>query len=285
MNFPSDHPASLKTAIIVPNFGVRLEAVSAPRAAAFLSRQKNAVARIASLAGLRLVSVWASKGELGENEAFADTCSHSGHLGAAAHLLSPIVDSVTIAPSYDFAHLVPWGSHPLIDVSYTSSAMAIHQTGWGLSREERIATVARWEEALPYLIVCSEGPLETGMLNCGRCEKCLRTMIALLFAGALGEAISFPIREIDAASIQGLALRRELIFFWQSFPEPLRRLGRDDLARVVEDVVARARKKAAWFDDRGWKGAMRRFDRKHLGGRLLDARRRLRGGPAATDRP
>jgi hypothetical protein len=269
----------------VPNFGARLEAIPAPRVVGLLARQKDAVAKIASTSGLRLISAWASRGELGENEDFFERCSHSGHLGAVAHLFSPILDSVTIAPGYDFTQLVPWGSHPLLDMNYASSAMAIHQPGWGRSREQRVAEVARWKETLSNLIVCTQGPLEPGILNCGRCEKCVRTMVALLLAGALPEATSFPVREVDAASIQRLAIpRRELIVFWTSFPEALRRLGRDDLAPAVEDLVARARNEARWFEDRGLKGALRRFDRKHFGGRLIEARRRLTGLPPASDR-
>ena len=284
LNFPPSHPGSMRTAIFVPNFGARLEAVSSPRASSFLFRQKDAVARIASLTGLRLISAWASAGELGEDEDFFERCSHSAHLAAVAHLFSPILDSVAIAPSFDIARLVPWGGHPLLDLNYASSAIEIRQPGIQLSREERIAEISRWDEVLPSLIVCSQGPLELGQLNCGRCEKCVRTMIAIFLAGALPRATSFPVREIDVSHIARLSLRSEVIVFWAPFPEPLRRRGRGDLASAVENLVARGRREASWFEDRGWKGGLRRFDRTYLGGRLLNARRRFRAASVRHSR-
>ncbi len=284
-SFAKEHPASMRTAIFVPHFGARLEAVSSPRALAFLSRQTHVVPKIASLAGLRLISARASAGDLGEDEDFFERCSHAGQLAAIAHLFSPTLDAVSIAPGFDAAHLPPWGSHPLLDLSYASSAVSIRQPGLGLTRRERIAEISRWTEILPHLLVCSQGPLEDGLINCGRCEKCLRTMVALLLAGALGQAVSFPSRDIEVADIDALTPRREIIVFWSDFPEALRLRGRDDLARAVEALLARGRRRASWFEDRGWKGALRRFDRRRLGGRLLAARRRLgKTSPADSSR-
>ncbi|HUO85661.1 MAG TPA: hypothetical protein VM534_11160 [Thermoanaerobaculia bacterium] len=44
--------------------------------------------------------------------------------------------------------------------------------------------------ALKVLRVCHENP-ESAEYNCGRCEKCLRTMITLEIAGVLGRAQTF----------------------------------------------------------------------------------------------
>jgi len=56
---------------------------------------------------------------------------------------------------------------------------------------------------LGSLMVCHEGPLGTDALNCGQCEKCLRTRAALEAAGASG---SFETPGVSAADLRDLPL-------------------------------------------------------------------------------
>ena len=56
----------------------------------------------------------------------------------------------------------------------------------------------------------------------------------------------------------------------------LRGRGRDDLAAAIESKLDESRRLQRWHADAGWKGRLRRLDRRLLGGRLLAARRRLR---------
>ncbi len=278
-NFPASHPASFRVAIFMPTFGLRREAFDSPRVVDLLSRQERSIGEIARRAGLRVVSASQVSGELGEDAEFTLRCSHGSQLAAAGHLFTPILGSVSIASGYDAYHsLSPVGTHPLLEPNLGSSAVEIRYEEFGLTRRERIAAVASWEEVLPSLIVCSEGPLERGLLNYGRCEKCLRTMIALLLVDRLRNGGPFPRDGVDAKDLKDLILPRDALSFWEDFPTALRSRGRDDLARTIERLLADARKRLEWFHDSGWKGGLRRFDRRYFGGRLLNARRRLRGG-------
>ena len=276
-NYPPNHPLSFRVAIFVPTFGMRLEAFSSPRVVDLLSRQKRAIGEIARRTRLRVISASLLAGELGEDFSFSSTCSHSSRLAAAGHLFSPLLSSVSIAAGYDATDLTPWGSHPLLDPNYSSSSLEVRHEEFGLTREERVAAVAAWNEILPLLLVCSEGPVEPGVMNCGRCEKCVRTMIALLLADRLGKDGPFRQDDVNAAKLEGLTLPPQVLTFWEEFPPALRRRGRDDLARGAERLLREGRKRADWFRDRGWRGGIRRFDRRFLGGRLLDASRRIRG--------
>jgi hypothetical protein len=275
MNFPPDHPSSFRVAIFVPSFGVRLEAFSSARVVDLRARQRRSIDEIARRTGLRVISAWLRSGELGEEEDFSGRCSHSSDLAAVGHLFSSWLSSASIAAGYDASYLVPWGSHPLLDPNYASSAVEIRVEEFGLTRAERVASVAQWNDILPHLLVCAEGPLEPGLLNCGRCEKCLRTMIALLLADGLRRPGPFPENDVDPARLEKLTLAPKIVTFWENFLPALRRRGRDDLARTVERLVAEGRRRADWIHDLGWKGRLRRLDRRILGGRLLQARRRL----------
>jgi hypothetical protein len=276
-NYPSQHPAAFRVAIFVPTFGMQLEAFSSPRVVDLLSRQKRAIGEIARLTGLRVISASTLSGELGEDPPFSSEASHSSHLAAAGHLLSPILSSVSIAAGYDASYLEPWGSHPMLDPNYASSSLEVRSEEFGLTREERVAAVAHWTEVLPLLLVCSEGPLAPGLMNCGRCEKCVRTMIALLLVDRLAGTGPFRADDVDAALLEPLTLEAQVLTFWEDFPAALRRRGRNDLARGAERLIREGRRRADWFRDRGWKGRLRRLDRRLLGGRLLDASRRIRG--------
>ena len=276
-NYPSNHPLSFRVAVFVPTFGMRLEAFSSPRVVDLLSRQKRAIGEIARRTGLRVISASLLVGELGEDSQFSNGCSYGSQLAAAGHLFSPLLSSVSISTGFDAFDLAPEGSHPLLDPNYSSSSLDVRHEAFGLTRAERVASVAQWDEVLPYLLVCSEGPVEPGVTNCGRCEKCIRTMIALLLVDRLAKAGPFRRGDVDPGLLEGLALPPQLLTFWEGFPAALRRRGRDDLARAAERLVSDGRRRADWFRDRGWRGGLRRFDRRFLGGRLLDASRRIRG--------
>jgi len=276
LSYPRDHPSSYRAAIYIETFGLELEAFSSPRVADLRARQKRSISEIARLTDLRVVSARLLSGELEEPGDFSGRCSHGSHLATVAHFFSPGLSSAAIAAGYDALHPEPWGSHPMLDTNYSSSAVEIRHEEFGLTREERVASLPGWrDDVLRNLLVCSEGPIEAGLLNCGRCEKCLRTMIALILADGLHAPGPFPVDDVAPARLETLTLAPQVLLFWETFPAALRRRGRDDLARVVEALLVDGRRRADWFRERGWKGGLRRLDRRLLGGRLLRARRRL----------
>lgn len=275
--YPGEHPASHRDAIWVRGFGARSGHGSSPRVVNLRERQVRCVRGVARAAGLNLVGVRGCVEVLAEDETFFFEASHSAHLAAVAHLFPRRLSSVSVAPTYDVSFLAPWGSHPLLDPLYGSSAIDVRHENFGPPREERTACVGRAKELLPWLIVCAQGPLEPGRNNCGRCEKCLRTMLALHLADALEEDGPFAAGDVDPVLLEGIRLLAKDVPYWAPLIEPLRRRGRVDLASRAESLIADARRTREWFDDRGWKGRVRALDRRLFAGRLLAARRALGG--------
>jgi hypothetical protein len=162
-------------------------------------------------------------------------------LASVGHALAGGLSGVTVAATH--AHLQPWGSHPVLDRLYSSSGMAIRHSSFTLSRPERIKVVAQWEPALRNLRVCNRFlDYAPGHLNCGACEKCLRTMLVLLSFGALEQTSAFPTKDVTAEMVdKGVTRLPELMIpdYYAILPM-LEAIGRTDLVEAVERKLAEA---------------------------------------------
>lgn len=75
----------------------------------------------------------------------------------------------------------PWGSNPISNQFLGSPGFPIYTDGADLTRLEKVELLASWPEAVRQVRVCWEGD-EPGK-NCGKCEKCQRTLLEFLAAG------------------------------------------------------------------------------------------------------
>ena len=276
-DFPRSHPDSFRVLLHVRAFGYsgRDNAGAARDVAA---RSLPAVTRMARAreTDLAILETGAQLLDLDRKSFLLE--SHGGLLAATAHLFPGAFDSVSVAASADLRGRFPgWGSHPLLDPEYGSSGLAVRHCGHEYSRLEKVADLARWDLAMDALLVCNEAPLPDGVVNCGRCEKCLRTLCELLAAGALERASTFAVRDVSADSIRRLLPKDDFPgHSWRDLPRSLSQ--RPELAGAVEEWIERLSRSADWWEDRGWKGRLRKVDRNFLGGGLLALRRRWSAG-------
>lgn len=84
------------------------------------------------------------------------------------------------AKPYD-ALVLPSGSSPIGDHLLGSSAFRVVHDGASHCRTGKVRELAAWRTGADNLRVCWEGAGKGR--NCGRCEKCLRTMVNFLAAG------------------------------------------------------------------------------------------------------
>jgi hypothetical protein len=68
------------------------------------------------------------------------------------------------------------GSNPLSDRWLGSDHFEMVHDGAAHNRFQKISAIADWPDAMAHLRVCWEGPQQD--YNCGRCEKCIRTMLS-----------------------------------------------------------------------------------------------------------
>jgi len=108
---------------------------------------------------------------------------------------SPAYDNISISP--------PWGSNPITDRLLSSDSFEIIHDGAGFTRAGKIREIADWPEAMQNLRVCWEG--EKKDRNCGRCEKCIRTILNFKALGLeVPECFEQDITDERIASLNGL---------------------------------------------------------------------------------
>lgn len=166
---------------------------------------------------------------------------HGAGLATVGHLLAPAFERLYVSASFHYRYLPWWGTHPLLDPLWSSEAVEFLHFGCEARRVDKLALIAESDTALDNLRLCGWTPPARfepgGAMNCGRCEKCLRTMVGLEATGDLERSASFD-RPID------LKLQEKLFFIelarhcHEENLASLREHGtRPDLQRAVEKCL------------------------------------------------
>jgi hypothetical protein len=121
------------------------------------------------------------------------TNSHGGALAALGHMLNQHFDRLVISASYPLACDTPWGSHWETDPLWSSESLQVIHEGAELWRTEKLRILVDEPLVRKHLRVCIRS--EGRGLNCGRCEKCIRTMLILAQCGELDGFVCFDNRE------------------------------------------------------------------------------------------
>jgi hypothetical protein len=192
--------------------------------------------------------------------------THGAALASVAYILAPTLRNVLIPASHSFADQFPWGSHPMLDHLWSVEGMTVVHDGSAINRAERVAAISSSQLALDHLRVCWRNP--GGAYNCGKCEKCLRTMLSLYAAGALSRASTLP-RTINLAALRRIKFAAlGLVAHGLETVEALERAGAD---KRLDNAIRRS--VVSYSEtERLWEGAF--WNSFHRGGTYADRRRR-----------
>lgn len=161
--------------------------------------------------------------------------------------------------AYSYSQLIPLGSHPLTDPLYSNECVAIIHEGAEARRIDKLIKIAQCDSALEILTVC----LDNMNVNCGKCTKCIRTMIPLHLLGI--QNAPFPplplLREIRKMRISGDI---EMIFFKENLELPMLE-GKNELREALQVCMKRYEK--LWL--------FKEFDRVILSGLIKRVYRRI----------
>jgi hypothetical protein len=271
INFPSEHPWSIKDGLLV--YGLEQDIPE------IFEYVKEEVSRIAIDAGITLIPVYTNLYLEYKQEDSINGWSFWYHefmgaaLAAIAHAFSSRLTTVSIAADYDIPNQRPHGSQPLLDPNYSSVDLRILHDGITLSRFEKTRLVADWDIAIQHLRVCNHYKLSRPRrLNCGKCEKCIRTMLALIALGVLDKTDAFPLKDISVKNIDAISLSNSTYPLYKELIIPLRVGGRGDLAEAIEHKLNdfHTLQKMERI-----KMTIKKMDSAYFGGNLAKFKRRL----------
>jgi hypothetical protein len=148
-----------------------------------------------------------------------------------------------------------FGSHPELDPLWSSSAVRIIHYGGDRTRRQKTAAIASYAPAQKYLRVCWEH--RTPELNCGECEKCVRTQLEFLTAGNLERITTFPNGSLSERIDRLSRLEKHLLFFYE---EMIDHIDAPDVRQAIDALVVRSRE---WQPPRPWYRRLFRDRGKH----------------------
>ena len=162
--------------------------------------------------------------------------AHGSALASVALLLSDEFERVYVPATFDYREISPWGSHPLLDPLWSTERCEIVHDGCERNRFQKLERICNDDVVRRTLRVCWRNP--DGAYNCGRCEKCLRTMISLRAIGALERIETLP-DEIDLAAVRAMEVRRDIPprFLHQNIRALRARGGETDLIHAIEAAI------------------------------------------------
>ncbi len=161
-------------------------------------------------------------------------------LVAVALLLAPRFERVLFAGDVDHEVQVPVAASRMVDHLWSTEQLEIVDCGGLYSRVERIGMIAEHPIVQRTLRVCWENP--GGAYNCGRCRKCLMTMVTLEALGARERLETFP-AELDLGAVAAARIDQPIqLVLWEDLLDAIRVAGRADLEPAVEVAVSRGKR-------------------------------------------
>lgn len=171
---------------------------------AAFERLKIRVGPMLEYLGLDAKFVWTDI-RVNENDLWEQ--SHATKLSSVLHQFSTDFQFGLIASSEPYSNpIVGWGSAPSTDYLLSTSEMDIVHDGAGYTRTEKVRRITEHPVLTAKLKVCWEG--ENQSVNCGKCEKCIRTQLNFL-ANGLENPACFP-NPLKLVDIESLNLRNAL---------------------------------------------------------------------------
>jgi hypothetical protein len=151
--------------------------------------ERRLAGEVAALLGLELVVISTNLRDPGA-QLLDYVEMHGVGLALMALSLAGGMRRMVTPPGVDMSTMLPAGSGPMVDQLFSTETVEVECDDISFSRTEKVQAIAeRRPDLLPYLKVCYS---EDRADNCGRCRKCIWTMVSLQAVGALERAEGFP---------------------------------------------------------------------------------------------
>jgi hypothetical protein len=170
--------------------------------------------------------------------------AHGAAMAGSGLALGRLLHTCYIAGSNSMRTSGFYGTHPGLDPLWSTESVEFVNDGPMLGKLVKVPVVLESPAALRALRVCWEN--RDGAYNCGRCEKCLRTMVVLTLHGALGRVQTLP-GVVDAEAMARLSIPPFLFNLWTGLRRQLATTGQGlHLLPMVDRALARSRRHHSW---------------------------------------
>ena len=164
-------------------------------------------------------------------------------LAAISNSAASLAGRVLIASATTYRKLYAHASTPMLDQFWSSDEQDIVHFSARVNRMQKIETIARNRpDLLSDLRVCWTNPDD--LYNCGRCEKCIRTMTALSLCNALKSAHSFPSGELEPL-LKKLSLGSKTgvnLDIWEDIYKYAKSTSNSSLTEVIGQAIKRGKR-------------------------------------------
>lgn len=203
-----------------------------------LAAKRATLARVATDTGTTLIVLATNLRDTGVRQPWGRVM-HGPALGGVGLLLGNRWKTALLSAWCCYEDTDPWGSTALTDPFFTATATQTRHYGGGHDRFDKLAFLVRFPIVLDTLHVCWQ---ERSDGNCGRCEKCLRTLVALDVLGARERAATFPRGPLDLSGLAEACKGRPLFFrTWPQLKDHAARAGMADIASAIDACLTQLR--------------------------------------------
>ena len=186
---------------------------------------------VASAYGKTLVVVETNSLELGHASGIVPHMYYGAILAGVALALG--FAGTYVSSGLPYTEIYPDGAHAVIDHHWSTESTFLAHDGAEALRSQKLRALAAAPLLLKYLRVC----VRSGGYNCGSCEKCLRTRVALRLLGLeSGEFARLravePLRHLRLATVADFA-------FWRDNHDLAVAVGDIEVARILRSRLGR----------------------------------------------
>lgn len=241
LDYPASHPERIRDGIVV--FGLNsydaIERERPARLAAF-ERHVGRLAAFGAKIGITILPLRTNIRALYPDYHAWAMVGVAASMSGIAMCLSRRIDRVTLGSSGVGLVQPPRGSHPYLDHHFSSEALTLYPAQLSVTRFEKTRLVSEWPEGLSILRTCLYHTVPAhDRVNCGECEKCLRTMVCLLALGKLNEAPTFAASDVSPSALSAIVVENDFQReFYAQCMNALHRRGRRDLVQRIRTMIA-----------------------------------------------